>query len=181
MLYLFIFIFRSTKKIISITTKICFYNLYINYNHTEIKVWETTNHSLVFIPNVGITDAILRAHAQNDRWSAARSTQPTEPIDFSCSSSAAFVLKQERCSVLCVEVLVVTWRHFYNNCVVFYHKVFYLFTMSVNYECVCRLCLSSRGELLPIFPTTTTDDSESAILASKIKDCVSVQVSKLIN
>lgn len=38
---------------------------------------------------------------------------PTEPIDFSCSSSAAFVLKQERCAVLCVEVVVVTWRLFY--------------------------------------------------------------------
>ncbi|XP_050666487.1 zinc finger protein 91-like [Leptidea sinapis] len=48
--------------------------------------------------------------------------------------------------------------------------------MSVNYDSVCRLCLSSRGELLPIFPTTSSDDTESPALASKIKDCVSVQI-----
>ncbi|XP_063821577.1 zinc finger protein Xfin-like [Ostrinia nubilalis] len=50
--------------------------------------------------------------------------------------------------------------------------------MSVNYDRVCRLCLSSRGELLPIFPTTSSDDSEPPVLASKIKDCVSVQISE---
>ncbi|KAL0841888.1 hypothetical protein ABMA28_014124 [Loxostege sticticalis] len=50
--------------------------------------------------------------------------------------------------------------------------------MSVNYDRVCRLCLSSRGELLPIFPTTSSDDSDPPVLASKIKDCVSVQISE---
>ncbi|XP_053625048.1 zinc finger protein Xfin-like [Plodia interpunctella] len=50
--------------------------------------------------------------------------------------------------------------------------------MSVNYDSVCRLCLSSRDELLPIFPTTSSDDSEPPVLARKIKDCVSVQISK---
>ncbi|KAM3963430.1 uncharacterized protein ACR2FA_002368 [Aphomia sociella] len=50
--------------------------------------------------------------------------------------------------------------------------------MSVNYDRVCRLCLSSRGELLPIFPTTSSDESEPPALANKIKDCVSVQISE---
>lgn len=50
--------------------------------------------------------------------------------------------------------------------------------MNVNYDRVCRLCLSSRGELLPIFPTTSSDDSEPPVLASKIKDCVSVQINE---
>lgn len=50
--------------------------------------------------------------------------------------------------------------------------------MSVNYDRVCRLCLSSRGELLPIFPTTSSDDSEPLVLASKIKDCVAVQINE---
>ncbi|XP_049866917.1 zinc finger protein 91-like [Pectinophora gossypiella] len=50
--------------------------------------------------------------------------------------------------------------------------------MNVNYDRVCRLCLSSRGELLPIFPTTSSDDSEPPILASKIKDCVDVQITE---
>ncbi|CAH0720654.1 unnamed protein product, partial [Brenthis ino] len=50
--------------------------------------------------------------------------------------------------------------------------------MNVNYDRVCRLCLSSRCELLPIFPTTSSDDSEPPVLASKIKDCVSVQISE---
>ncbi|XP_050344895.1 zinc finger protein 850-like [Nymphalis io] len=50
--------------------------------------------------------------------------------------------------------------------------------MSVNYDSVCRLCLSSRCELLPIFPTTSSDDTEPPVLASKIKDCVSVQISE---
>ncbi|XP_072943991.1 uncharacterized protein [Epargyreus clarus] len=50
--------------------------------------------------------------------------------------------------------------------------------MNVNYDSVCRLCLSSRGELLPIFPTTSSDDSEPPVLASKIRDCVSVQISE---
>ncbi|XP_073944251.1 uncharacterized protein [Choristoneura fumiferana] len=50
--------------------------------------------------------------------------------------------------------------------------------MSVNYDRVCRLCLSSRGELLPIFPTTSSDDSEPYVLASKIKDCVAVQINE---
>lgn len=53
--------------------------------------------------------------------------------------------------------------------------------MSVNYDRVCRLCLSSRGELLPIFPTTSSDDSDPPVLASKIKDCVSVQVRNALN
>lgn len=53
--------------------------------------------------------------------------------------------------------------------------------MSVNYDSVCRLCLSSQCELLPIFSTTSSDDSEPPVLASKIKDCVSVQVSNTIN
>ncbi|CAG9585667.1 unnamed protein product [Danaus chrysippus] len=48
--------------------------------------------------------------------------------------------------------------------------------MNVNYDRVCRLCLSSTCELLPIFPTTSSDDSEPPVLASKIKDCVSVQI-----
>ncbi|XP_047510387.1 zinc finger protein 850-like [Pieris napi] len=50
--------------------------------------------------------------------------------------------------------------------------------MSVNYDRVCRLCLSSRGELLPIFPTTSSDDSEPLVLAVKINDCVSVQINE---
>ncbi|XP_045491039.1 zinc finger protein Xfin-like [Colias croceus] len=50
--------------------------------------------------------------------------------------------------------------------------------MNVNYDRVCRLCLSSRGELLPIFPTTSSDDSEPPVLVSKIKDCVSVQINE---
>lgn len=50
--------------------------------------------------------------------------------------------------------------------------------MSVNYDRVCRLCLSSRGELLPIFPTTSSDESEPPVLANKIKDCVSVQITE---
>ncbi|XP_023941974.2 zinc finger protein Xfin [Bicyclus anynana] len=50
--------------------------------------------------------------------------------------------------------------------------------MNVNYDRVCRLCLSSRCELLPIFPTTSSDDSDPPVLASKIKDCVSVQISE---
>ncbi|CAH0604547.1 unnamed protein product [Chrysodeixis includens] len=50
--------------------------------------------------------------------------------------------------------------------------------MNVNYDRVCRLCLSSRGELLPIFPTTSSDDSEPPVLAVKIKDCVSVQINE---
>ncbi|XP_047021963.1 zinc finger protein Xfin-like [Helicoverpa zea] len=50
--------------------------------------------------------------------------------------------------------------------------------MNVNYDRVCRLCLSSRGELLPIFPTTSSDDSEPPVLASKIKDCVSIQINE---
>ncbi|KAJ0180389.1 hypothetical protein K1T71_003793 [Dendrolimus kikuchii] len=50
--------------------------------------------------------------------------------------------------------------------------------MNVNYDRVCRLCLSSRGELLPIFPTTSSDDTEPPVLASKIKDCVSVQINE---
>lgn len=53
--------------------------------------------------------------------------------------------------------------------------------MNVNYDRVCRLCLSSRCELLPIFPTTSSDDSEPPVLASKIKDCVSVQVCNRFN
>lgn len=53
-----------------------------------------------------------------------------------------------------------------------------LFTMNVNYDRVCRLCLSSRGELLPIFPTTSSDDSEPPVLALKIKDCVSIQINE---
>ncbi|XP_013190434.2 zinc finger protein 850 [Amyelois transitella] len=50
--------------------------------------------------------------------------------------------------------------------------------MDVNYDRVCRLCLSSRSELLPIFPTTSSDDSDPPVLARKIKDCVSVQISE---
>ncbi|KAF9802253.1 hypothetical protein SFRURICE_008935 [Spodoptera frugiperda] len=50
--------------------------------------------------------------------------------------------------------------------------------MNVNYDRVCRLCLSSRGELLPIFPTTSSDDSEPPVLALKIKDCVSIQINE---
>ncbi|XP_028030366.1 zinc finger protein 91-like [Bombyx mandarina] len=50
--------------------------------------------------------------------------------------------------------------------------------MNVNYDSVCRLCLSARGELLPIFPTTSSDDSEPHVLASKIKDCVSVEITE---
>ncbi|XP_068629414.1 zinc finger protein 91-like [Battus philenor] len=50
--------------------------------------------------------------------------------------------------------------------------------MSVSYDRVCRLCLSSRGELLPIFPTTSSDDSEPPVLASKIRDCVSVEITE---
>ncbi|XP_014368097.2 zinc finger protein Xfin [Papilio machaon] len=50
--------------------------------------------------------------------------------------------------------------------------------MRVNYDRVCRLCLSSRGELLPIFPTTSSDDSEPSGLASKIRDCVSVEINE---
>ncbi|KAG7307140.1 hypothetical protein JYU34_007285 [Plutella xylostella] len=50
--------------------------------------------------------------------------------------------------------------------------------MSVNYDRVCRLCLSSRGELQPIFPTTSSDEAEPSVLASKIKDCVSVQITE---
>ncbi|GBP85909.1 hypothetical protein EVAR_65244_1, partial [Eumeta japonica] len=50
--------------------------------------------------------------------------------------------------------------------------------MNVSYDRVCRLCLSSRGELLAIFPTTSSDGSGSPVLASKIKACVSVQVNR---
>ncbi|RVE54827.1 hypothetical protein evm_000594 [Chilo suppressalis] len=50
--------------------------------------------------------------------------------------------------------------------------------MSVNCDRVCRLCLSFRGELVPIFPTTSSDESEPPVLASKIKDCVSIQISE---
>ncbi|XP_068629525.1 uncharacterized protein [Battus philenor] len=50
--------------------------------------------------------------------------------------------------------------------------------MRVNYDRVCRLCLSSRGELLPIFPKTRSDNKEPPVLASKIRDCVSVEVTE---
>lgn len=84
--------------------------------------------------------------------------------------------------MLCVEVLVVTWRPFFKDsgrCLILLKYRF--FTMSVNYDRVCRLCLSTRGELLPIFPTTSSDDSEPHVLASKIKDCVSVEVCNINN
>ncbi|CAG9783599.1 unnamed protein product [Diatraea saccharalis] len=125
--------------------------------------------------------ALTPFNAHMRRTTGGRRLEPavsTKPIDFSCSSSAAFVLKPERCAVLCVEVLVVTWRLFFNIVDGVIRSKLCLFTMSVNYDRVCRLCLSSRGELVPIFPTTSSDDSEPPVLASKIKDCVSVQISE---
>lgn len=54
-------------------------------------------------------------------------------------------------------------------------------TSSYKGDNVCRLCLSTRGEIRPIFSSgSSSDESASPVLASKIEECVSVKVKSTV-
>lgn len=117
--------------------------------------------------------AVARSgHAQNDRCSLAQ-TRSSKPIDFSHHQRHLL----PSCSVFCSVTFCNGVNLWVSRRELVPTETMERTASSYKGDNVCRLCLSTRGETRPIFSSgSSSDESASPVLASKIEECVSVKV-----